>query len=80
MLVLGNTVLIGLADGDVRISSCSAAVGISRPFDIVRGTCAPVVAIVPVGATTAELTNAVCVLAADGAVRHYAFDGCALLA
>jgi uncharacterized membrane protein len=32
---------------------------------------APVVAIVPVGAAAV----AVCVVAADGAVRHYALDG-----
>lgn len=71
MLVLGSTVLVGLTDGGVRISAWSAA-GVGGPFDIVRGSFAPVVALVR--AATAAGDDSVCVVAADGSIRHYAFN------
>lgn len=71
MLLLGSTILLGLADGGVRVSAWSGA-GVGGPFEVARAGAAPVVAIVR--GARAPSGDCVCVVSADGCVRHYAVD------
>jgi hypothetical protein len=71
LLVIGSSVLVGLTDGGVRVTPWSST-GFGGASETVRAGFAPIVAM-----DCAEAEDAICVVSADGAVRHYVFDSSA---